>query len=73
MISSGNLSDKKVKSEVDEDGNCNSDCPFFKPDKQYDILFGATCFKTKKVIIYSDGFLAHCNEAYHIVARQNKD
>lgn len=72
MISSGSLSDKATRSKVNDDGSCDSECPFFSPDKKHDILFGATCLKTKKVIIYSDGFLAHCNEAYHVAARQKK-
>lgn len=63
VISSGKLSDKKAKSVVDENGHCDSKCPFFRLDKETkaDALeLDAKCFRDGKEITYYDGFLAHC-------------
>ena len=60
VISSGKLSDRKAKSVVDENGHCDSKCPFFHLEDKTNILSGAKCFRDGKVIEYLGGYLAHC-------------
>ena len=70
MISSGSLSDRATKSKVNDDGSCDSECPFLSLAKKDNILAGARCLKTTKTIFYNDSLRAHCNEAYHVAARK---
>ena len=62
MISSGRLSDRKIKPKTIE-GYCHPDCPLFHFDKETNtdaLALDATCFKDAKEVAYYDGFLAHC-------------
>ena len=66
MISSGRLSDRNTKALVNENGSCNTDCPFISNNKE-------TCNKIEMKLSYKNDLpRAMCNEADHVAMRNNR-